>query len=168
MAEEVILEQVLEAFPIVSGHSITADWDGEAMQIEGSPDFIVGVDGKPFGIEIAQIRKAKDEWDYVAEAWRISFKKSQSYSRRGLFGFPIALLLYSDRPPLCEMAKLIEEITVQEEFEELGFDEIWAFDLSDEFYTFGHPLRKPDAFCFKPARMFGYERIGEYGRKPYG
>jgi hypothetical protein len=99
---------------------------------------------------------------------RLAHQKSESYTRRGLFKFPIVLILYSDEPSLSEMADFLEEITVQEEFEVLGFHEIWAIDLGEEFYTIGHPFRRPDMFCFKPRSKFGFDRIGEYGRKSYG
>ena len=55
----------------------------------------------------------------------------------------------------------------QDDFEELGFEEIWAVDFSDAFYSSGHPFRRADMFCFKPKEWFGFHRIGD-DRKPYG
>src|ERR1700730_3985537 len=42
----------------------------------------------------------RDPWDYVAEAYRLASKKSGSYARRGIFRFPIALVMHSTEPPL--------------------------------------------------------------------
>lgn len=169
MHEEAIFEQILETFPLIARLDITDEWEGEAAQIEGSPDFIVGVRGKPMGIEIAEIRGMDDDpWDYVSEAYRIASKKNKSYSRRGLFTFPIVLILFSSYPPLYEMAGLIEDFLVQEDFERLEFAQVWAADFSSEYYTPGHPFRMADMFCFKPAGNVGFHRLGPWGRKPFG
>jgi hypothetical protein len=56
----------------------------------------------------------------------------------------------------------------QDDFEQLGFSEIWAVDFSDAYYTPGDPRRRPDMFCFKPEELFGSHGIGPAGRKPYG
>jgi hypothetical protein len=80
-------------FPEIIGWNVTDDWDGEAGRVEGSPDHIIGRDGKAFGVELTEIRGVEDAEGYVDEAYRIAAKKSKSYSRRGLFSFPIALVM---------------------------------------------------------------------------
>jgi hypothetical protein len=168
MVEEIILEQMLDTFSIITGRALTDDWEGEANQMEGSPDFIIGVDGKPLGIELAEIRGVDDPWDYLAEAYRLAAQKNESYRRRGIFQFPIALMLYSQQPPLFDIERQLEVATCQEDFEEMGFAEIWAVDFSDAYYTAGHPLRRSDMFCLKPEERFGLHRVGPAGRKPFG
>jgi hypothetical protein len=49
-----ILAQVLDAFSTVLGCNITDDWEGDAEQVEGSPDAIIGLNGKPFGVELTR------------------------------------------------------------------------------------------------------------------
>jgi hypothetical protein len=127
-----IFGQVVDAFSSVAGWNITDDWDGEAEQIEGSPDAIVGRDGRPFGVELTEIRDTEDAESYIAEAYRLAERKSASYSRRGLFKFPIALAMYSYSPPLFAIKKNLAASIYQPDFEALGFSEIWAFDFSDE------------------------------------
>jgi hypothetical protein len=168
MVEEIILEQVLDSFPIVTERTLTDEWDGEANQVEGSPDFIIGLDGKPLGIELTEIRGVEDARDYVDEAYRLASKKDESYRRRGIFRFPIALILYSKVPPICEIEGRLEWIICQEDFEQLGFSEIWAIDFSDAYYRPGQPLGGADMFCFKPEELFGFHGIGPAGRKPCG
>src|SRR5665811_1786358 len=107
--ENMVLDQVLDSLPIITGRTATNEWDGVAEQVEGSPDHIIGVDHKPFGIELTQISGADEAWDYVAEAYRLGSKKSDSYSRRGIFRFPIALVMYSTSPPLFEIKRALEE-----------------------------------------------------------
>ena len=167
MVEEVILEQVLDSYPIITDRVVTDDWEGEAEQVEGSPDHIVGFDGRPFGIELTEIRGVEDAWDYVEEAYRLASRKSDSYTRRRIFRFPIALVMYSSEPPLFDIGRELARAVCQEDFETFGFTEVWAIDFSDAYYSEGHPLRRADMFCFKPANWFGFHRIGG-SRKPYG
>ena len=163
-----ILEQVLDAFSSVVGWNVTDEWDGEAEKVEGSPDHIIGLDGKPFGIELAEIRDVEDADGYLDEAYRIAAKKSESYSRRGLFRFPIALIMYSYNPPLFDIRKRLAARVPQEDFELLGFTEIWTTDFSDAYYS-GRDRRRPgDLFCFKPATHCGFHRGGMHDRKPFG
>ena len=166
--EDDVLDQALDAFSSVAGWNVTDDWDGEAVRIEGSPDAIVGRDGKPFGVELTEIRDAEDAESYIAEAYRLAEQKSASYSRRGLFKFPIALAMYSNSPPLFEIKKRLAETVFQPDFEALGFAEIWAFDFSDEYYSARDPRRPADVFCFKPVALFGFARAGMGDRKPFG
>jgi hypothetical protein len=163
-----ILAQVLDAFSTVLGCNITDDWEGDAEQVEGSPDAIIGLDGKPFGVELTEIRDVEDADGYVDEAYRIAEKKSASYSRRGLFKFPIALAIYSYSPPLFDIKTRLAETAYQPDFEALGFAGIWALDLSDAYYSARDPRRPADVFCFKPATCFGFLRFGNQDRKPFG
>lgn len=168
MVEDMVLEQLLDTFPLVTGRTLTDDWDEDFPRVEGSPDFIVGVDGRALGIELAEVRGADDAWSYYEEASRIAWKKHESYARRGLFKNPIALVLHSDNPPIFDFRQELEALIDVREFKPLGFAEIWALDLSDAYYTPGHPLRQADMFCLKPWTSFGFHRIGDHGRKPYG
>jgi hypothetical protein len=167
MIEEMILDQLLDSFPLITGRTVTDDWEGQAEQVEGSPDFIIGLDGRPFGVELTGVRQADDAWNYFDAASRLAWQKHKSYSRRGLFRFPIALVLHSDEPPLFDIRQGLASMG-QEEFEGVGFAEVWAVDFSDAYYTPGHPLRRADMYCFKPAQWFGFYRIGTGDRKPYG
>jgi len=166
--EDMVLDQLLDSLLILTGRAVTEEWEGVAEKLEGSPDHIIGLDGKPFGIELTEIRDVEDAQGYVDEAYRLASKKSESYSRRGIFRFPIALALYSTTPPLIEVRESLEATTFQPDFEALGFAEIWAADSSDAYYTPGDLRRLADIFCFKPAVWFGFHRIGSHNRKPYG
>ncbi len=166
--EQMVLDQFLDSFPIITGRTLTDEWSDHAEQVEGSPDYIIGLDGRAFGIELTEIRDAGDVWDYIAEAYRLASQKSESYTRRGVFSFPIALVTYSTTPALFDMRKALEREIVQADFDALGFSEVWAVDFSDAFYSAGHPLRRADMFCFKPIEWFGFRRIDDGDRKPYG
>ena len=89
--------------------------------MEGSPDHIIGLDGKPFGVELTEILDAEDVEGYVNEAYRLASKKNESYSRRGIFRFPIALAMYSTTPPLFDFRASLEATAFQDDFEALGF-----------------------------------------------
>jgi hypothetical protein len=65
----------------------------------------------------------------------LASQKSDSYARRGIFRFPIALVMHSIEPPLFDNS--LKTTTWQDDFEALGFSEVWAVD-------FGHPLRRAD------------------------
>jgi hypothetical protein len=166
--ERDILAQVVDAFSTVLGCNITDDWDGDAEQVEGSPDAIIGLNGKPLGVELTEIRDVEDADGYVNEAYRIAEKKNASYFRRGLFKFPIALAMYSYSPPLFDIKTRLAETVYQPDFEALGFVGILALDFSDAYYS-GRDTRRPaDVFCFKPAARFGFVRFGSHDRKPFG
>jgi hypothetical protein len=166
--EDMVLDQVLESFPIITGCRLTDEWEGNAVRVEGSPDYIIGLEGKPFGIELSEIRGTDDAYSYVEEAYGIALKKEESYSRRGLFKFPIALMFHSTNPPLFELRQSLVKATYQPDFEQLGFAEVWAVDFSDAYYSPFDPRRRPDMFCFKPAKWFRFHRVGGGDRKPFG
>jgi hypothetical protein len=166
--ENMILDQLLDSLPIITRRAVTEEWEGVAEKVEGSPDHIISLDGKPFAIELTEIRDAEDAEGYVEEAYRLASKKSESYSRRGIFRFPIALAMYSSTPPLFDFRASLEATTFHADFEALGFAEIWAVDFSDAYYSPRDPRRPADVFCFKPAAWFGFHRIGGHNRKPYG
>jgi len=165
--EGMVLDQLLDSFSLITGRAVTEDWAGDASQVEGSPDFIIRLDRQPFGIELTEIRGIDDPWDYVDEAYRLGSQKSDSYARRSNFRFPIALILHSNEPPLFDIRNAIAAATFQDDFEGLGFNEIWAIDFSDSYYSPRDPRRPADMFCFKPREWFGFHRIGG-DRKPYG
>jgi hypothetical protein len=106
MVEEMILDQVLDSFPTITGRTVTDEWNDAAVQVEGSPDFIIGIDGKAFGLELTEICGVGDAWGYVDEAYRLASRKSESYSRRQIFQFPIGLIMHSERPPLCSTLRI--------------------------------------------------------------
>jgi hypothetical protein len=166
--ENMVLDQLLDSLTIITDRAVADEWKGDAKQIEGSPDCIIGLDGKAFGIELTEIRDAEDVESYVDEAYRLASKKSESYSRLRIFSFPIALAMCSTTPPLFDFKKSLEAMTFQPDFDALGFAEIWAVDFSDAYYTPGDPRRRADMFCFKPTTWFGFHRIGGHNRKPYG
>lgn len=167
-AEEMVLEQVLDAYPSITGRTLTEVWDGDFLQVEGSPDFIVGIDGRAHGIELAELRAVGNAWAYYEEASRLACQKHESYARRGLFAHPISLILYAHEPPLFDIQRELIALIDEKEFEGLGFTEVWTIDFSDAYYTPGHPLRMADMFCLKPRATFGFYRVGDHGRKPYG
>ena len=97
--EEIVLDQLLDTLPILTGRAVTNEWEGDAQRVDGSPDHIIGLDGQPFGVELTEIRGAEDAQGYVDEAYRLASKKSESYARPGVFRFPITLVMYSAEPP---------------------------------------------------------------------
>ena len=128
----------------------------------------MGLDDRALGIELAEIRDVGDAWGYYEEASRLAWQKHESYSRRKLFKIPMALILHSNNLALCEIELDLRAFDSYSEFERVGFTEVWAVDLSEIYYTPGHPFRRADMFCFKPAKLFGFRRVGEWGRKPFG
>lgn len=168
MIEDMVLDELRESFPRITRREITDDWSDDFERVEGSPDFVVGVDGKAMGIELAEIRNAGDAAGYYAEASRLTWQKHESYERRGLFANPIILLLHSKQPALFDIQGELEALCDAAEFDGTGFAEVWAIDFSDEYFSAGHPLRFADMFCFKPDAAFGFRRVGDHGRKPFG
>ena len=57
---------------------------------------------------------------------------------------PITLILFAERPPLCELKHDSAKIAL-EDFDRLGRAETWFADLSDE-YSVGDPRRPTDLF----------------------
>lgn len=168
MVEQMVLEQVLDSYPLITGRTLTDDWEGDFPRVEGSPDFVVGVDGRALGIELAELWGVGDAWDYYEMASSLAWQKHESYARRGLFRNPIALVLHSDRVPLFDFQNEFAALADPEEFDGTGFGEVWTIDFSDAYYSPGHPLRLAGMFCLKPRATFGFHRIGDYGRKPFG
>lgn len=168
MIEGMMLEEILDAFPRITGRSVADDGTEALPQVEGSPDFVVSLDGVPTGIEISEVRGTSDAWSYYEEASRISWKKHESYERRGLFRNPIILILYSSSPPLFEIERELAFFAAHGDFDAYGFQEMWTTDFSDEYYSAQDPRRPADMFCFKPRRWFGFHRIGGDDRKPWG
>jgi len=167
--ETMVLDQVLDVLPLITGRTVSDEWDDtDATQIDGSPDCVIGLDGHALGIELTEIRNAGDACDYAAEAYRLASKKSESYQRRGLFRFPIALVMYSSAPALFDIREPLKGAFEQADFDALGFSEIWAVDFSDAYYNPRDPGRLADTFCFKPVEWFGFYRTGHTDRKPYG
>jgi hypothetical protein len=68
MIEDMVLEQLLDSFPIITGRTLTDEWHDHAEKVEGSPDHIIGLNEKAFGVELTEIRDANDAWGYVDEA----------------------------------------------------------------------------------------------------
>jgi hypothetical protein len=79
-----------------------------------------------------------------------------------------SLVLHSNNLPLCEIESDLRAFDSLIEFEGVGFAEVRAIDLSEAYYSPGHPFRCADMFCFKPTRLFGFRRVGDWGRKPFG
>lgn len=167
MIEEMVLEQLLNSWPIITGKIVTDEGTDGFPQVEGSPDFVIGVNGKPVGAELAEIRDVSDAWGYFEEASRLAWQKHESYARRHLLGNPIILFLHSQNPALFDIKAELERFNASE-FDQTGFSEVWAIDFSDAYYSPGHPLRRADMFCFKSQDWFGFHRIGSNDPKPYG
>jgi hypothetical protein len=169
MVEQMMLEQILPSYSQITGKEITNLGADNFERVEGSPDFIEEFDGRALGIEIAAITGVSDTWGYYEEASRIAWQKHESYLRRGLFKNPIVLILHSDGLPLFDIRRELKYLVDREEFEGVGFGEVWSIDFDEAYFTPGHPFRLADMFCFKPRSLFGFHRIGgEFGRKPYG
>lgn len=168
LVEGMVLEQLLESFPAITGRQVTDDAEGEGNFPDGSsPDFVIGMDGHAFGIELTEVRGVDNAWNYLEEASRLAWQKHESYERRGLFRCPIALILYSHAVPLFDIEQHLRA-SGADEFAAIGFAEVWSVDFSDAYYSAQDPRRPADMFCFKPERWFGFHRIGWWDRKPYG
>lgn len=168
MVEGMALDETLEVLAAMSGRTITDEGTDQFPYVEGSPDFIIGFDGQPLGIEIAEIRGMEDAESYFEEVVGIAWKKHESHKRRGLFKYPIVLLLYSSNLPLFEIRHALKHFAEDHVLDDFGFAEVWMADLCEAYFTSGHPLRCPDMFCMKPSKWFGFHRIGATNRKPFG
>lgn len=163
MVEEMHLESFVEAFPLVTGRTLEITDRGE------SPDFEALIDGEPIGIELTEIRDHDAAGDYLAEVYRIASKKSASYAQHGYFDArPIILLCHSDELPLYDAQRQLAALAHWEDFDQLGFAEIWLMDLGDAYYSAQDPRRPADLFALAPEPWRGFHRYGSYGRKPYG
>src|SRR4051812_29546348 len=103
LVEEMILEQLLVSFPAITGRKSTDDAQGEFEKKESSPDFVIGIDGQAFGIELTEICDVEDASEYLEEASRLAWKKHRSYEKRGLFLNPIILIFHSVAVPLFDV-----------------------------------------------------------------
>jgi hypothetical protein len=166
--EDMILDQVLEALPVITGRRVTEEWYEEATKAERAPDHIIGLDGLPFGVDLAEVCEAENAVEFAVEAFRLALKKSQSYERYGLFQVPIILVLYLTAPLPFNLRDVLPIAVAPEDFEALGFAEVWAVDFSDAYDTPGHPFRQPDLFCFKPQKWFGFHQVGNSDRIDFG
>ena len=168
MVEKTILDQLLETLATITGRAVTANGTDGFPRVGVSRDFFVGMDGTPLGIEFAEVRDTEDPWGYFEEVSRVAWNKHKSYERRGLFQHPIALILHSTNPPLFDIKSELISLEAHREFAGVGFVEVWGVDFSDAYYSPGPPLRQADMFCFKPHNWYGFRRIGDHGRKPFG
>jgi hypothetical protein len=138
-----------------------------ANQRAGTAAATVWLAGRAGELSCRLNKQAECSGGYFAEASRSAWQKHESYARRALFRFPIALVFHSIQPALFDMRRELASFD-HEEFAGTGFAEVWAVDFSDAYYSAGHPLRRADMFCFKPREWFGFHRIGTGDRKPYG
>lgn len=92
-AERMALEPFGDAFPLLTGRSLEVLSQGE------SPDFEALVEGAPMGMELSEIRRMANGFDYMDEVTRLVARKGESYTRRGCFiPRPIMLVCYSKSP----------------------------------------------------------------------
>lgn len=162
MVEEAIFEAIEVAFPQITGRELV-----EVTKSE-SPDFLVVFDDKSMGLEISEVRYCEDIDDYMEELWRLADQKNDSYERRDIFRIPIILIFYSYKPPLFDFQRSIETLYDPDDFDQLGFEEVWIMDLSDAYFSYQDPRRPADMYCLKPGKWRGFHRISSHGRKPYG
>ncbi len=163
MAEEMNLEPFVEAYPLITGRSIEITGRGE------SPDFESLIEGKPFGIELTEIHNCHDAGDYLAEVSQIASKKSVSYGRHGHFATrPIILVCHSEELPFYDVQWELEALAYWDDFDQLGFAEIWLMDLADTYYSAQDPRRPAYLFGLTPQSWRGFHRYGSYDRKPFG
>jgi hypothetical protein len=131
MIEEMVLEEVIESLTTITDRAVTEKGADGFPYVEGSPDFIVGFDGKPLGIELAAITNAEGAEEYFEEIKRIPSKKHDSYHRRGMFRYPIALLFHSNTVPLFDIKEMLRVFAEDYNFKEFGFTKMWSADLSE-------------------------------------
>ena len=158
-----LVNTFIDSFRLITGRSIVVTESSE------SPDFLAKINDECCGIEIAEIRMdcECDAYAYTAEAWRIAEKKHVSYSRHERFAIPIILVFFSSRPPLYELHHNLADMCL-DDFDELGFAEVWFADLSDEYFSCRDPRRPADLFGVSPKEWRGFQRYGSWGRKPFG
>ena len=53
------------------------------------------------------------------------------------------------------MQRELATLVTPDEFGKTGFVEVWSVDLSESYYSVGHPGRRPDMFFFKPGGATG-------------
>ena len=161
--EEMNLEPFLDCFPVITSRTAELVGRGE------SPDFEALVDGRPMGIELTEIRDCAEPSDYLAEVYRIAAKKAASFHTYArLATRPIMLLCHSDELPFYDFRSEMERLAFWDDFDPLGFAEIWLMDLSERYFSARDPRRPADLFGLVPARWRGFHRCGGHGRKPFG
>ncbi|MXY33768.1 MAG: hypothetical protein F4186_09920 [Boseongicola sp. SB0676_bin_33] len=158
-----LLDAFAESSALITGRVSSEFKPGE------SPDFTAVLEGRSVGLEVSELRLSDETsgWHYVNEAWRISKKKDASCRRHGRFAVPIILIMFAERPPLHDLQHDIAENAL-EEFDGLGFAEVWFADLSDKYYGVRDPRRPADLFGVSPSGIRGFHRYGDWDRKPYG
>jgi hypothetical protein len=156
ISEEMTSEIFESEFPRVTDRSVEVLSHGQA------PDCTALMGGVEMGVELTAIHAA-DAGGVVAEVYRLSQKKSASYIPRGIFSRPITLLCKLDwpcrdveGPALYDIYPDIEELTVPDGFDALGFTEIWLMDAGDKYTSRKDPRCPADFFCFWPADKFGF------------
>ena len=161
--ESELLDAFVDSYNLITGRLI------DEIESSESPDFLAMIDGQHSGVEVAELRvdSKREPYDYIAEAWRIAEKKHNSYDKRGLFSIPIMLVLFISAHPLYEFYKYISDLPL-EDFDDLGFSEVWFADLSEEYFSFRDPRRPADLFGISPEEWRGFHRYGNWGRKPFG
>ncbi|MGF1611310.1 MAG: hypothetical protein ACFCUQ_18050 [Kiloniellales bacterium] len=161
--ESELLDVFVDSYRLITGRTI------KEIETSESPDFLAMIDGQRGGVEISELRvdAEPDPYAYVGEAWRIAEKKHISYTKHGRFTIPIILVLFAAQPPLYDFHEGIANLAL-EDFDGLGFSEVWFADLSDEYFSSRDPRRPADLYGVTPERWRGFHRYGDWGRKPYG
>ena len=139
--ESELLDVFVDSYRLITGRTI------DQIESSESPDFLSMIDGRQGGVEVAELRvdSEVDPYDYLAEAWRIAEKKHISYTRHRRFTIPIVLVLFARQPPLYEIQNAVAAMAL-EDFDALGFWEVWLADLSDEYFSHRDPRRPADLF----------------------
>jgi hypothetical protein len=70
--------------------------------------------------------------------------------------------------PFYDVRHQLESSMNWEDFDGLGFSEIWLMDLADAYYSAQDPRRPADLFSLKPLAWLGFHRYGYHDRKPFG
>lgn len=161
--ESELLDAFVDSYRLITGRNI------DEIESSESPDFLAMIDGRRGGVEVAELRVDSEiePYSYVEEAWRIAEKKHISYTKHGRFAIPIVLVLFATQPPLYEIREGLADMAL-EDFDELGFSEVWFADLSDEYFSHRDPRRPADLFGVSPEEWRGFHRYGDWGRKPFG
>jgi hypothetical protein len=98
---------------------------------------------------LTEIRDHHEVGDYLAEVFRMASKKSVSYSQHGhFFTRPIMLVCHSDELPFYDVQQELEALAYWDDFDHLGFTEVWLMDLADAYYS----AQDPRLAC-RPVRL---------------
>ena len=158
-----LVNTFVDSYHLITGRPIIV------VESSESPDFLAKINEEPYGVEVSEIRLDcdTDPWIFVEEAWRIAEKKHISYTKHNRFSIPIILVFFTSRPPLYEFCEQLADICL-DDFDDLGFSEVWFADLSDEYFSCRDPRRPADLFGVSPEEWRGFQRYGAWGRKPFG